>query len=142
MYNRGGDKPVARYYEGLSGVKNILQDVLATLGGERQKEYYVYSSSNLRDVLHKSFPQFTKERIKRGIEVKVIALGEGGKEDMLSQRKWLTKDAGSPAYTLIYGTKTAHIAIDRASMPLGVVVEDHNIARTQQLIFEKLWSTL
>ena len=142
MYNRGGGKPVARYYESHHGVKAILQDVLATMSKEKQKEYYVYSSANLRDFLHKSFPQFTRERIKRGISVKVIALGEGGKEDKLSERKWLTKESGSPAYTLMYGTKTAHIALDSASTPLGVVVEDINVARTHQLIFEKLWSTL
>ena len=142
MYNRGGGKPVARYYEGLDGVKNILQGVLATMSREGLKEYYAYSSSNLRDVLHKSFPRFTAERIKRGIKVKVIALGEGGKEHRLSERKWLTKDGGSPAYTLIYGPKTAHIGVDSASTPLGVVVEDPNIAQTHRLVFEKLWLTL
>lgn len=142
MYNRGGGKPVARYYESHHGVKAILQDVLATMSKEKQKEYYVYSSANLRDFLHKSFPQFTRERIRRGIAVKVIALGEGGKEDKLSERKWLTKEAGSPAYTLLFGSKTAHIALDSADTPLGVVVEDINVARTHQLIFEKLWSTL
>ncbi|MBI2552119.1 TrmB family transcriptional regulator [Candidatus Uhrbacteria bacterium] len=142
MYNRGGGKPVARYYEGFPGVKNILQGVLATMSKEKQKEYYVYSSANLRDFLHKSFPNFTRERIKRGIIVKVIALGEGGKEHPLSERKWLTKDGGSPAYTLIYGPKTAHISIDSASTPLGVVVEDPNIAHAHRMVFEKLWLTL
>lgn len=142
MYNRGGGKPVARYYEGHAGIKTILQDVLATMGKEKQKGYYVYSSANLRDVLHKSFPRFSSERIKRRIPVKVIALGEGGQEHQLSERKWLTKESGSPSYTLIYGPKTAHIALDNAGSPLGVVVEDPNIARTHQIIFERLWSTL
>jgi len=142
MYNRGGGKPVARYYEGLPGVKRILQDVLTTMSAEKQKEYYVYSSANLRDFLHRSFPQFVKERVKRKIMVKVIALGEGGKEHELSERKLLSKEVSAPAYTLIYGSKTAHIGFDNASNPLGVVVEDRNIARSQQLIFERLWSTL
>lgn len=145
MYNRGGGgKPVARYYEGFHGVKNILQDVLSTMGQKAQqpKEYYVYSSANLRDFLYKSFPQFTKERIKKGIGVKVIAIGEGGEEHPLSERKWLSRSGDSPSYTLIYGSKTAHIGLDRAEAPLGVVVEDQNIAKTQQIIFERLWSTL
>lgn len=142
LYNRGGGKPVARYYEGFMGVKNILQDILATMVAAKQKEYYVYSSANLRERLYKEFPNFTKERIKQGITVKVIALGEGGKDQPLSQRKWLTTDASSPAYTLIYGPKTAHIALDSTGAPLGVMVEDENIAKTQQIIFERLWSTL
>lgn len=142
LYNRGGGKPVARYYEGFMGVRNILQDVLGTMLKAKQKEYYVYSSADLRDRLYKEFPNFTKERIKQGVSVKVIALGEGGKDQPLSERKWLTTDMDSPAYTLIYGSKTAHIALDSAGSPLGVMVEDENIARTQQMIFERLWSTL
>ena len=39
MYNRGGGKPVARYYEGNHGVRSILQDVLATMSKEKQKEF-------------------------------------------------------------------------------------------------------
>lgn len=142
MYNRGGGKPVARYYEGFAGVKNILQDILETMAQERQKEYFVYSSANVRELLYKKFPHFTKERIRRGLAVKVIALGEGGKEDKLSERKWLTTEASAPAYTLIYGPKTAHIGLDGAENPMGVVVEDRNIAKTQQIIFERLWNTL
>lgn len=142
LYNRGGGKPVARYFEGQSGVKHILQDVLATASSIPGKEYYAYSSANLRDFLHKSFPRFTAERIKRGVRAKVIAIGDGGKEHQLSERKWLSRDGGSPAYTLIYGTKTAHIGLDPASNPIGVVVEDLHIAKTQQMIFERLWLTL
>lgn len=142
LYNRGGGKPISRYYEGLMGVRSILQDLLATMAREKQKEYYLYSSVNLREFVHKSFPQFTRERIKRGIAVKVIALGEGGKEQALSERKWLTTADASPAYNLIYGSKTAHIALNGAENPIGVVVEDPNIARTQQIIFERLWATL
>ena len=142
MYNRGGGKPVARYYEGAVGIKDILRGVLVAMSKEEDKEYYVYSSANLRDILHKSFPQFVRERIKLGIKVKVIALGEGGKVQPLSERKWLTKDKGAPSYTLIYGSKTAHISVDNTGTPLGVVVDDLNIARTNQIIFERLWLTL
>lgn len=141
-YNRGGQKPVSRYYEGHPGLKRILQDVLLTVDKEENKEYCVYSSANLREVLYQDFPGFTKERIKRGIGVKVIALGEGGSEQPLSKRKWLTRDAGAPSYSLIYGSKTAHIGMDGSGSPIGVVVEDINIARAQKMIFEKLWSTL
>lgn len=142
MYNRGGGKPVARYYEGASGIKSILKDVLETVGKLKQKEYYVYSSAGLRDFLYKGYPKFTEERIKRGIVAKVIALGEGGKEHPLSERKWLTRDSGAPSYTLIYDSKTAHITVDATKSPLGVVVEDKNIAHTHKIIFEHLWLTL
>ena len=40
MYNRGGGKPVVRYFEGTKGVKLILDDVLHTMSNEKKKEYY------------------------------------------------------------------------------------------------------
>ncbi len=142
LYNRGGEKPVVRYYEGFAGIKNILQSILETMSKEDPKEYCVYSSADIRELLYKNFPTFTKERIKRGIGVRVIALGEGGAEQPLSKRKWLSREAGAPAYSIIYGSNTAHIALDSAAVPRGVVVEDPHIAHTHKVIFERLWSTL
>lgn len=142
LYNRGGGKPVVRYYEGFSGVKNILQSVLETVVKQQPKEYYVYSSADLRELLYKKFSNFTKERIKRGIAVRVIAIGGGGSDQPLSERKWLSHEAGAPAYSIIYGPKTAHIALDATAVPRGVVVEDPHIAHTHKVIFERLWSTL
>jgi len=144
IYNRGGDKPVVRYFEGATGVRQILQDILDTVEKSEKKEYLVYSSADIRGQLYEQFPNFTKERIKRKINCKVIALGAGGDEQLLSERKWLAKIDGSPSYTIIYPSKTAHICFgrQRGEGLLGVVVHDEAIAQTQKLIFEKLWQTL
>jgi sugar-specific transcriptional regulator TrmB len=144
IYKKGGIKPVARYFEGRRGVRFILEDVLLTLSLEQYKEYYVYSSADVRDELYKNFPDFTLERISRGISVKVIALGNGGDPQPLSERKWLSRTDATPSYTLIYGNKTAHICICAKEKEeiRGVVIEDEGIAETQKLIFEKLWEMI
>ncbi|MDP3244484.1 MAG: helix-turn-helix domain-containing protein [bacterium] len=142
LYNRGDNKPVARYFEGSKGVRQILNDVLESLSKAEKKEYFVYSSSDIREHIYDEFPNFVKERIARGIFCKTIALGEGGKEHPLSERKWLTKDKGSPSYTIIFPPKTAYICWGPKQELLGVVINDAAIAKTQQLIFEKLWQTL
>src|SRR5690606_22053837 len=79
LYVHGGMKPVVKYYEGAKGVRIILRDLLTTMSDTKGRRLYrVYSSAGLREYMYKEFPDFTKERIKRDIEVRAIAVGAGG----------------------------------------------------------------
>lgn len=142
LFHKAGGRPVVRYYEGYHGVRHILTDVLRTMEDEEPKMYSVYSSAAIRATLYKAFPSFTEERIKRKIHVRAIALGEGGEEHSLSQRKWLTKEKSAPTYIIIYHDKTAYLSVDSSGTPLGVIIEDEGIAKTQKILFEHLWNTL
>jgi sugar-specific transcriptional regulator TrmB len=142
MYEKSGTKPVVKYYDGNSGIKTILQDVLSTVAKAKEHSYYVYSSADIRDYLYKAYPHFTPERIKAGIRVKAIAIGEGGELAGLDERKWLSHEESSPTYVLIYAGKLAMISIDATKQPVGVIVEDKGLYRTQEMVFQKIWSTL
>lgn len=137
-------KPLVRYYEDDEGVVAILKDVLQTCGQLQRPEYYVYSSRPLRQYLYRQFPEFTERRIREGIDVKVIAVGEGGDPAELSDRKWLAEpdEVDISSYTLIYDNKVASISISNDNTPYGVVVEDAGAAAMQRLLFERLWSIL
>ncbi|MFH0952170.1 MAG: helix-turn-helix domain-containing protein [Patescibacteria group bacterium] len=142
MHSSAKEKPVAKYYEGSRGIKTILQDVLQTMAQEKKKEYYVYSSADIREHLYNDFPNFAKERVKKNIEVKTIAIGEGGKLWGLDERRWLSKKDGSPSYQIIYGDKLALFSLDSGNMPHGVIIEDAGTATTQRLIFKTIWDNL
>lgn len=135
-------KPVVRYYEGPLGVRTILQDVLSTMTRKGKREYYVYSSFDVRKLLYAKFPDFAKERIKRKIRVKVIAIGEGGALWGLDERKWLTRTDRGPAYIILYGDKVAMISLDDKQTLHGILLEDPNIAATQIMIFEHIYQYL
>ena len=135
-------KPVVRYYEGPLGVRAILQDVLATMTKQKKKDYYVYSALDVRKLLYAKFPDFAKERIKRKIRVKVIAIGEGGALWGLDERKWLTRTGRGPAYIILYGDKVAMISLDDRQTLHGILLEDINIAATNSMIFEQLYQRL
>jgi len=139
-----GDVPQVHYYEGDEGIEKILQDVLRTVEKTPAKEYFVYSSKPVRKYIYRFFPNFTKQRIKRGIKVKVIAIGKGGEETKLSQRKWLNSKDGfsSLSYIIIYPPKFSLISIAQEEMPYGVVINESAVAQTQKLIFQSLWQTL
>jgi len=137
-------QPLVKYYEDDEGVATILRDVLQTTAKLDEPEYYAYSSRSLRDHLYRKFPNFTDRRIAEGVQVKVIAMGEGGERDAMSERRWLPDSAGADisSYTIIYGDKVALISISENMTPYGVVVEDPGVASMQRLLFERLWSSL
>ena len=142
IYNNANAKPVVKYYEGYSGIKVILQDVLRTCKDNSGKEYCVYSSSAIKDYLYNVYPEFSDERIKQGIKVKVISIGPGGEMRGLDERKWLTKKESTPTYTLVYAGKAAMISVDKNKKPIGVIIEDENIYQTQKMMFEFIWGKL
>lgn len=142
IYNDAGHKPVVKFYEGYGGIKIILHDLIDSLKEKEIKEYYVYSSSAIKDYLYNVYPEFSDDRIKAGVKVKVISIGAGGQMRGLDERRWLTKEESAPTYTLIYAGKLAMISVDENKKPIGVIVEDNNIYQTQKMIFEFIWDKL
>lgn len=143
-FGQQGGRPVMKLYEGAKGIRQILEDVLETVGKALDKTYYVYSSANLRKNVYQSMPDFSNRRMKKKIQVKTIALEPGGQLVGLDQRKWLKNDKRDllATYELIFPGKVAHISVDNSENPVGVLIENQGIYETQKLIFENLWSSL
>ena len=172
LYEKSGAKPVAKYYEGSSGLRIILQDVIATMklnspnpslekrgtpsllspfgrslrqregGGEFSPMYFVYSSADIKEYLYKAYPDFNDDRIKAGIRNQVIAFEQGGELAGLDERKCLSKVHDAPTYMLIYNGKVAMISLSGSGQPVGVIMEDMGLYQTQKIIFEFVWSKL
>ncbi len=141
LHNKGGDRPVARYYE-KDEINMILEDVLTTCEDSEEKLYRIYSAEGMREYLYESFPTFSDVRIAKGVGVKVIAIGEGGELRGLDERKWLKTEESTNTYIIIYPGKTAYISLNAKSEPVGVVIENDGVCKTQKLIFDNLWSFL
>ncbi|WP_417225834.1 TrmB family transcriptional regulator [Amphritea sp.] len=131
------------YYEGDSGIEQVLRDILNTVETQQPKRYSVFSSKPIRNHLYRPFPNFTSQRILKGIEVKVIAIGEGGEDAELSERKWIkTEGKVDAAYIAVYPPKCAIISLASANYPTAVVIESKEVATAQKIIFDTLWSLL
>lgn len=143
LYDAGTQRPISKYYEGRSGIAAILKDVLEQAGSGAAKEYQIYSAAPLREYLYEALPNFTAERIQRGIHVRAIAMGKGGVLQGLDERRWLKKTNGQEqTYIFIYPGKTAYISLTNRKKLVGVVIENEGIASTQKMIFEELWGTI
>lgn len=142
LQEKGGHKPVTKLYENKEGIKFILDDVLNSLKNEIIKEYYIYSATKASDDINKAYPNFTKERIKRGISVKAVSMAEGGRTYGLDERRWLGTNEESATFVIIYAGKCAFISQDATGFPVGVIIENRNIYETQLVIFKQLWEKL
>jgi len=141
IYDRGGERPVARYYEG-NEIFAILDDVLDVCGKDTEKIYRIYSAAELRGKIYEIYPDFNSERIRRGVSVRAIAIGEGGGLHGLDERKWMDVDVKTPTYIFIYPGKTAYISLNAQDEPVGVVIENEGVYQTQKGIFDSLWTRI
>lgn len=140
LQSNDNNRPTTKFYEGKSGIRFILDDVLNSL--LENQEYYVYSAKESSEDLKKAYPNFTKDRIKKKIKVKSISLAKGGGLHGLDERRWLGSDDKSATFIMIYNDKCAFVSRDNLNNPVGVIIENKMIYETQKTIFLQLWKLL
>ncbi len=133
-----------RYYEGDDGIEFVLKDILSTVGQSEDQSYSVYSSRLLRKHLYRPFPNYTRQRVQKGIRVKVIAIGEGGEDAPLAERKWIdvSGQEKSASYLAIYPPKVVMISLTERDYPTAVMIESQGIAMAMKFSFDALWQRL
>ena len=132
-----------RFYEGDAGIEFVLKDILNTVARQKNKTYSVFSSKLIRQHLYRPFPNYTQQRIRKKINVRVIAIGDGGEDADFSERKWIdAKGRIDASYIAIYPPKVTMISLASRDYPVAVVIDSQEIATAQQIIFETLWNTL
>jgi sugar-specific transcriptional regulator TrmB len=145
LQEKGGDKPVTKFYEGRAGVRFILDDILSSLREMKLSEYYVYSAAGVREDVYEAYPDFNKKRIKNKIKANTISLSSGGGTYGLDERKWLKTEqtgTGNMTYILIYSDKCAFISRDSRNNPVGVIIENKMIYETEKTLFMQLWKVI
>jgi sugar-specific transcriptional regulator TrmB len=133
-----------RHYEGDDGIEYVLRDILSTMAKQEDKTYRIYSSKQIRKYLYRPYPNFTRQRVEKNIYVRAIAIGEGGEDAPLSDRKWIPAENVNPAasYVAIYGPRCAMISLSRGDYPTAVIIESQGIAEVLRLSFDSLWQLL
>ncbi len=131
------------FYEGDDGIEQVLRDILNRVGAQENPVYSVFSSKPIRPLLYRPFPNFTAQRVARGIRVRAIAIGDGGESAELSERKWIrTEGTVDAAYIAIYPPRCAIISLASDNYPTAVVIDSREVAGAQQIIFNTLWGLL
>lgn len=146
IFERSGNRPTVKFYEGNQGMKQILYDILETMNNYQDKTYFVYSSGTARDRKHlyAAMGDFNQKRTDKKIAVRVVSLGEKGGVFGLDERRQMPVTCGHLKMTheLIYGGKIAHIGTNEAGNSIGVVVENESIYQMQKQIFDFTWQEI
>ncbi len=141
LYKSRGAKPKVELYEGKQGVKDILDKVIT-----EGKQLHAFAVEEKNIGLPDWFvQQFVLRRKKAGVHNKVIA------EDSASARSQIKKDkenlsttkidkvmAGQNAECYVFGDKVAFVTMSDKE-PIGVLIENKDIAELQKAIFERVW---
>lgn len=144
LQEKGGEKPVTKFYEGKNGIRFILDDVLLQMQDSNDKQYFIYSAAGFCEDIYSAYPDFNGKRIKNKIKARTISLSAGGNTYGLDERKWLgAKEKNeNMTYILIYEGHCAFISRDSSGNPVGVIIENKMIYETQKAIFLQLWNLL
>ncbi len=131
-------------YEGVQGIKSILQDMLRE---EKPIDHYGDLAS-LMNVLPYAFPSYIKERVKRKIPIRVICKEEKEHGSLLQNSKkefrelrFVPQAYGFTSNIFIYAEKVAIMNIKHEPFT-GIVITNKDFVNTQENFFALLWNKL
>lgn len=138
-----GVKPAIKFYNGADGVKQILQDIIET-------KHHILSLTSLEDallLLGEDFKDFIKQRYSRHLRVRfltkrhpeTVELKKRDAEE-LRQTRFLPENFELKNANFIYGNRIAIFSLNK-KMPMGIIIEDQDIIRTQISLFELAWNS-
>lgn len=141
IYNLPESGPQIRFYEGKEGIKTILLDILE----EKRPLYAATSIEDMNKTIKEFFSDFIKRRIQQHLPVKLLtnyskdslALRESDDRE-LRQTCFVPENFQFKTANYVYGNKVAIISLG-GQIPLGIIIEDEDIAQTQKMFFEFMW---
>lgn len=138
------EKPEIEIYEGIEGIKTILENILKI----KPKEILVIGCDEIFKTLEFYFPHWNKKRIKEKIFCRILQekTDEINKEIKLKNKtndkiKFLLKDIKINTMTYIYSENVAFLTMNKEKL-IGVIIKNKDIAQTQKELFELIWRLL
>jgi sugar-specific transcriptional regulator TrmB len=140
LYNEK-EKPKVKYYEGISGLKEIFED---TLTAEKEIVGYAVGTDAFQSVGEKYLRDYFLRRVEKNIKVRVIApddldtlLGVARDREELRESRIVPRDK-------FYFTTETNIYNDKVLIvswkeKFAVLVESQEIADAQKKVFELAW---
>lgn len=142
-YFKGEVLPTVRLYQGETGIKIVLQEILA----EARELSSFGSIDDIYAALGDYFPKFTKERIEKSIPIKVILRDTPLARErqklgpqQLREVRIAPQTADYSSVTFIWNSKVAMCSLKEGT--LALVVESNELANIQRAMFNLIWDTL
>lgn len=144
LHNRASGKPRVRYYQGLDGIKHVLDDTLTV---RDKKLLGILSMRDLFEVPGRAWmDDFVRRRIEAGVflrvirsPVKDIANVWPRSSDDLRDVRFVSPDFVFTMTSYIYDNKVAVISSRRENF--AMTIESEEFALMQRNLFDVLWAS-
>lgn len=137
-----GAKPTIKFYSGTDGIKNILDDIIETkrhiLSLTSMEDAVILLSEDFRDFIERRYTRHLKVRFLTNRSPDTITLKKRDDKE-LRHTKFLPNNFKLKNANFIYGDKVAIISLNK-KLPVGMIIEDKDIADTQTMLFEFVWA--
>lgn len=144
LYNPGGPKPSIRYYEGVEGIKKVMDETLET---DPKRETIAYSTaSDIHKYLGSDWVYgYLERRAKAGIRQRaIIEDSPMGRKHKANDAKELRQTRLVPQnkyqFNLQYGVYGNKVMLISFRDLFGVIIDSKAVAETQRAIFELAWT--
>lgn len=136
-----GVKPTVRFFQGRAGIKQILDDIIET----KHNMLSLTSIEDAMQLLGDDFKDFIERRYVRMLRVQFLTNRSPETEELkkrdaeeLRQTRFLSDDFKLKNANFIYADKVAIISLNK-KMPVGIIVEDGDLAETMTMLFLGFW---
>lgn len=135
-------KPKIELYEGVEGLRTIYNDIIKTA----PKELFEYGNTkNFLEILKLYFIEnYIKRRVDAKIRLKLLVEKDKETENISKTNKKILRETKAleimrdiKTVNYIYSNKFAILTLVKE--PIGIVIENKEIADAQRKIFETLW---
>ncbi|MBI2499211.1 hypothetical protein HYV88_03125 [Candidatus Woesearchaeota archaeon] len=140
---KGVKRPKVEVYEGIEGMKTVMDNILKA----GINEFLGYGSSKSSFPIIPAFMEkWHTQRVKQKIFMKIIyndsleahkRVNEYKQTLKYAQYKFMPIKANSPTATIIYGNKIALQSWTKE--PFAVLIDNEEMAKNQRRYFEELW---
>lgn len=139
LYKSADKKQEVHHFKGKEGAKTILEELLKS-----GKEWLIFGTTGkTKEILSYYLPQFHRKRIEKKIMFKAIYSEESKeraeevKKLKFTEVKILPKEYMTPTHISIVGDKVGIILW--SEQPLGILIENKEIAESFKNYFKLLW---
>ncbi len=142
QYNLTTGKPVVRYYEGLTGVEDALNDSLTT----RDIIRTFIDDSATTTIGNDINMRYVAKRKKLGVKKRIIAtnvkdaVALKASQDAVTEIRILVGNSITKTAVEIYDKRVSFLTIHEKQ--IGIILEDEFIANAHRILFDALWNIL
>lgn len=137
-----GVKPTIKFYSGTDGIKNILNDIIETkhhiLSLTSMENAVILLGESFRDFIERRYTHYLTVRFLTNRSPETLELKKRDNQE-LRHTKFLPDNFRIKNANFIYGDKVAIISLN-TKLPVGIIIEDKDIASTQTMLFEVVWA--